>query len=301
MIEAEVNVMKVAGERHGLLSRPEALKGLSEHRLRYRVATGAWVRVRPSVYRVGGAPETWRQRLEALLMWAGARAALSHRTAAALHGFKLFEEGPLDLTTTRFLRPRSDLTLHRVRALLQRDVTTLDDLKVTSATRTLIDLSALNDVRTMRATIDQALREKKTTCEKLEEAVSRSMNRPGVIDVRSLLREFAGAGGPTESELEALSLRLILESGLPAPKVQWAIIAGRKQRRLDLMFIAQRVVVEVDGYAWHSGVDSFEDDRERSNGLMLSGLSVLHWTWRTLHDRPDELIAELYAALHMRR
>ena len=42
MVEAEVKVMEVAGESHGLLLRSEALKSLSKHRLDYRVATGAW-------------------------------------------------------------------------------------------------------------------------------------------------------------------------------------------------------------------------------------------------------------------
>ena len=94
---------------------------------------------------------------------------------------------------------------------------------------------------------------------------------------------------------------MIAAAGVPRPKVQWAVVAGSKQRRLDLFFKDQGVVVEADGYATHSGIDSFEDDRVRNNSLAVSGLLVLHWTWRALHDRPEELIAELYVALNRPR
>ncbi|MDP2273999.1 MAG: hypothetical protein Q8N23_35575 [Archangium sp.] len=170
---------------------------------------------------------------------------------------------------------------------------------MTSATRTLIDLAALHDSYTLRAAIDQGLREKKTTVEKLLAAVARSANRVGVICMRGALREFSGEGGPTESELERRSLELIEAAGLHRPKVQWGLVVGRKQRRLDLFFEAQGVVVEVDGYAWHSGVDSFEDDRVRSNSLTLANIRVLHWTWQALQERPEELIGELFVALNL--
>lgn len=301
MREAEVDGLVGAGESQGLVTRAEALKFLSARQLELRVRAGAWVRVFPSVYRVAGAPVTWMQHLEALLLWAGRGATLSHRTAAVLHGFREFKEGPLELSCTRQLRVPRGVRIYRASALPARDVTRIDEMAVTTATRTLIDLAANTDWLTMRALFDQALREKKTTLQELEAAARRSGNRPGVIDVRGLLRKFSGAGGPTESELEDLALGVVKDAGLPRPKVQWAVVVGRKQRRLDLHFVEHGVVVETDGYAWHSGIDSFEDDRERNNSLTVSGLRVLHWTWRALNDRPEELIAELYVALNLRR
>ena len=297
MVEAEVAGMVAAGGQCGLVTRAQALKYLTPRQIKSRVEAGAWVRLFPKVYRVEGAPSTWRQRIQALLLWGGKGAILSHRTAAALHGFNGFSEGPLDLTSVRQLRVPEQVRFFRVTAVPACDRTKLDDLSVTSAARTLIDLAALHDTYTQRAAIDQALREKKTTVEKLLAAVRRSSNRVGVVEIRQVLREFSGEGGPTESELERRALDLIEAAGLPRPKVQWAIVAGRKQRRLDLFFVTEGVVVEADGYAWHSGVDTFEDDRRRSNSLTVANLRVLHWTWQALHDQPKKLINKLLITL----
>lgn len=299
MVEAEVEGMVAAGELCGLVTRAQALQFLTARQIKSRVESGAWVRVFSRVYRVEGAPPTWRQHIQALLLWGGKGAVLSHRTAAALHGIEGFPEGSLELTSVRQLRAPEQVRLFRVTAMPACDRTKVDELAVTSATRTLIDLAALNDSYTVRAAVDQMLREKKTTVEKLVSAVRRSTHRIGVVDMRHVLREFSGEGGPTESELERRSLELIDAAGLPRPRLQWAMVMGRKQRRLDMFFEAQGVVLEVDGYAWHSGVDSFEDDRMRSNSLTLANLRVLHWTWQALQERPEELIGELSVALNL--
>lgn len=301
MVKLEVEGMVRASESSGLVTRAEAMKFLTEDQLKTRLRTGAWVRVFPLVYRLVGAPESWRQRVEALLLWAGKGSVLSHRTAAALHGFNSFPEGPLEVTMTREARAPEGVRVHRVSALPPRDKTELDDLTVTSAARTLVDLARETDSLTLRATFDQTLREKKATLEDVEKATKRAKKRPGVSDMRELLHEFRGDGGPTDSELEFLALSLIEAAGLPRPKVQWSIVVGSKRRRLDLHFEGRGVVVETDGYASHSGIDAFEDDRVRNNSLIVRNLRVLHWTWRALHDRPEELIAELYVALNLPR
>jgi very-short-patch-repair endonuclease len=82
--------------------------------------------------------------------------------------------------------------------------------------------------------------------------------------------------------------------------VQWTTIAGRKRPRLDLFFEKYDVVIEADGYASHSGVAAFEADRERNNSLTAMNLKLLHWTWKAIEERPDELIAELYVVLNLR-
>jgi predicted transcriptional regulator of viral defense system len=300
MIEADAKVLVDAGEWHGLVKRREALKSLSVEQLQWRLSTGAWVEVFPRVYRVLGAPVTWRQNLVALHEWAKKGVVFSHRTAAALHGFESFKEGPLEVTSTKRLRSPPGIVVYRAEYLAHNDLTEIDDLPVTNVARTLFDLAARTDSNTLRTTFDQALREKKTTLEQLERLVKRSGNRPGVIDARELIADLSGAGSPTESVLEDRCLALIEAAGLPRPTVQWSTIAGRKRRRLDLFFEKYGVVVEADGYASHSGVQAFEADRERNNALTAANLKLLHWTWSAIESRPDELIAELYVVMNLR-
>jgi very-short-patch-repair endonuclease len=297
MTESDAAGMREASESHGLIQRERVLEYLRPRQLKRRLRDGVLVKALPRVYRWLGAPQTWLQSLEGLLLW-DQRLVFSHRTAAALHGFELFKEGPLEVITTKKIRKPDGVTVHRAKVVPRSDRTEVDDLPVTNVPRTLIDLMASTDWYTVKTTIDQALREKKTTLEELQAAARRAKRRPGVIEFRALLREFSGEGGPTDSELEDLCLDLIQDAGLPRPKVQKRVVAGGKRRRLDLLYEEFGVVIEADGYASHSGIEIFEDDRQRNNSLVAANIRVLHWTWQAINDRPEDLIAELYAVLN---
>ena len=64
----------------------------------------------------------------------------------------------------------------------------------------------------------------------------------------------------------------------------------------DVLFEAERLVVEVDGRAFH-GPERFQADRERRNRLVLAGYRVLHVTWHDLTRRPDDLLRRITALL----
>ena len=75
-----------AAEQHGVVTWDQALaRGLTPSMLRRRLESGAWERLFRGVYRVGGSPDTWRQRLLAATFAAGKDAVASHRVAAAIH------------------------------------------------------------------------------------------------------------------------------------------------------------------------------------------------------------------------
>ena len=59
----------------------------------------------------------------------------------------------------------------------------------------------------------------------------------------------------------------------------------------DLVFLAERVVVELDGRAYHVTPDRFERDRHRQNRLIGDGWTVLRFTWRDLTRRPGYVTA----------
>jgi very-short-patch-repair endonuclease len=65
----------------------------------------------------------------------------------------------------------------------------------------------------------------------------------------------------------------------------------------DIAFDRERLVVEVDGWAYHSSPDRFQRDRERQNRLMRAGWRVLRFTWRDVTQRPHYVVAEIHAML----
>jgi very-short-patch-repair endonuclease len=294
----ELRCLQLAARQDGVLGRSQARElGLADRRISRRLANGRWRRLLPAVYAVEGAARTWRQELRAASLWAGRGFALSHRTAAALHGFARFREGPVELSLLRALEAPSGVVVHQAASLPPKDLASAEGFRVTSVTRTLVDLCALNDEALVRATFDEALRRRKTTLDRLQVAVSRSPYRPGIGLLRALLEEQLGGSGPTESELEVRVVELLELAGLPRPWRQRTIEVGGRVRRMDFRIPGTPVVIEADGYAYHANLGVFEADRVRNNQLTARGLRVLHWTWAGVRDRPAELLEELRMTL----
>ncbi len=67
--------------------------------------------------------------------------------------------------------------------------------------------------------------------------------------------------------------------------------------QVDLHWPEHRLVVEFDGWAYHSTRAAFERDRLRDAELQLAGERVLRVTRRRLTGTPERLIARFAAAL----
>ena len=70
---------------------------------------------------------------------------------------------------------------------------------------------------------------------------------------------------------------------------------------MDFLFRAEGVVVEVDGYRYHSTPRRFVDDRRRAADLAARGLTVLSLTWNDLGAEADAAMSRLHQALDRRR
>jgi very-short-patch-repair endonuclease len=88
-------------------------------------------------------------------------------------------------------------------------------------------------------------------------------------------------------------LRLIRDARLPAPETN----AYLHHLEVDFLWPQQRLVVEVDGFAYHSDRAAFERDRERDAALVAAGFRVIRVTWRQLVDQPLVVVARIASAL----
>ena len=59
---------------------------------------------------------------------------------------------------------------------------------------------------------------------------------------------------------------------------------------MDILFAAELVIIEIDGWQVHGTREAFESDRRRRNELELAGYRVLDFTWRHLVDDPAWVI-----------
>lgn len=291
-----------AAKRHGVITRHDArAAGLSSRQIRIRIDSGRWQRHSRDVFLVAAAPPTPCQELMAASLRHGAAAAFE--SAAWLIGI---QESPPSRPSVARTSPRgahdSRTWVHRLADLERRDLATVDSIRTTNATRTLVDLAGVLDDDGLRILIDRACRKGLTHRLALESRLgtARRYGQPGVARARRVLAALHEESASVESELESLLLRTLIDAGLPCPTPQHLLRAGGRRYRLDFAYPEHRIAIEGDGFAFHSDRDRFESDRTRQNDLVLAGWLVLRFTWRQLVHEPERVAARVAAALALR-
>lgn len=66
---------------------------------------------------------------------------------------------------------------------------------------------------------------------------------------------------------------------------------------VDCLLAAERVVVELDGFAFHRTRAAHERDHERTIELQLRGYRVLRFTYRQVSERSGTVAAAVRTAL----
>jgi hypothetical protein len=84
-----------------------------------------------------------------------------------------------------------------------------------------------------------------------------------------------------------------LQAGLPEPS--WNVLVHGFL--VDFSWPRQRLVVEVDGYAFHYSRRQFNENRLRNTRLQLEGISVLRITQPRIEYAPAELLSDLRRGL----
>lgn len=135
--------------------------------------------------------------------------------------------------------------------------------------------------------------------ETLHRLADRDLGRHGSPALREVLRRTAtGAVSAAELKLHGL----LGDAGITG----WTAGARVSDRLgmigvVDLLFEAERVVVEVDGWRAHSSPEAFGRDRARQNRLVRAGYQVLRYTWDDLVHRPHQVLADIRHALTLAR
>ena len=112
--------------------------------------------------------------------------------------------------------------------------------------------------------------------------LERSNGRRGAGILRALLRYDPAVAAQAESELERRFLDLVRRARLPVPQVN-VLVDGYL---VDAYWPRARLVVELDGYAYHRGRAAFERDHARATRLRLAGYEFHSFTYRQVTDDP---------------
>jgi very-short-patch-repair endonuclease len=115
--------------------------------------------------------------------------------------------------------------------------------------------------------------------------------------MRDVLARMPADGPALESHVEVRILDVLRAHGVPLPDRQVKVRVNGRSYRLDLAYVAEKVVLEGDGFGVHSLREVFESDRVRQNELVLAGWLPLRYTDRMLRRRPAAIAAEVRAVL----
>lgn len=284
-------VAALAGAQHGTVARWQLLAlGLTARQIEWRVKTGRLHVLFRGVYAVGHrALSRDGQLMAATLVAQGA--LLSHRSAAEQHRILPRRPGPICLTTPTRHRPQPGLLL--TESVVEQDEReAVRGIPVTTVARTILDLAATEDERTL----DRALREAEVNLladeTGLQALIARHPGRRGV----ATLRRLTGAHDLdviTRSELEARFRRFLTDHRLPPPLHNTAV----GPYIVDALWPQARLVVELDGYRIHGRRRAFEDDRRRDRALAAAGYTVIRITWRQLREDPAQVALDVRSAL----
>ncbi|MEU5593353.1 hypothetical protein [Streptomyces sp. NPDC020298] len=295
--------------RNGVLLTAHALAaGWPARRLTRRLRRDGWLPIHRGAWAAPGVAVDWLLRARAMQILRP-HLVCSHRTAAALHRVELLGNSPgsvpLEFSTT--YRGSTDQPAGvRVRAatcLTDGDRTVRNGLVGTTPARTVADLLRAGPRDDAVVAADSALSPRRVA----------GVTRPALVTLAGLAAELApplhgaqrarrwlrltdpAAGSPAETFTR---LRMH-DAGLhPATQVELRTRAGRTVRP-DFLFLAEGLVVEIEGYAFHGTREAHARDTRRFNELATcAGVRrVLRFTAAEAFLRPDAMIATIRAAL----
>jgi len=287
----DIDIQGIAKRQHGAVSWKQLERlGVTRSQVNGRVQSGEWVRELPGVWRLSWAEPTPINRVWCASLWGAPEAFVSHRTAAWLWELDDLELERVELSSPLQLRANvSWLLPHRVASIPRQMQRTRKGVAVTSPARTLMDLAAVVDEETLQRAVEHAFRRQLASIGELRR-VLRWMPARGKAGTGTMARllERGIWNVDTQSELERQALAMFRGFGLPRPKCQYMVLEGdRSLGTVDFAWPRAKVIVEAEGFQFHSGREAWERDIARYNALVLHGWKVVRLTQADLQDEAE--------------
>lgn len=284
----------------GVISTRQARRFLSPKAIRHRLASGRWRAAHRGVYLTTTGPVTVHQRrwIAALTAGQGRIAPLAGLSALAVLGLRGHPDRPIRVLIgidRQDTDPLPGVRVHRTRHLPPEDLHRAGRPPCTMPGRSVIDAAqwARTDDEAV-IIIAAAVQQRLVGAVDLAPVLARGwrLRRRAVIEAA-----VADAVGGAHSGNEVDFARLCRRAGLPEPSRQVVRVdpTGRRRYR-DVHFDQWGVHVEIDG-GQHMEVRAWYADMRQHNEVAIAGERLLRFPGFALRLRPDEVIAQVRAAL----
>ncbi len=277
--------------RHdGVITLRQARRiGLGQDAVERRVRSGHWRRCAPGVYFVDDRPFTDAARIRAAVWGNGERAVASGLAAAWWTELTQFAPAMVEVTVPRVSNhiSREGIRLRR-RDLLPADVCECRGLRVTTLALTVVEAAARRGggpkaPGSCAPAADQS--DGFVECAPTEQGPARLTGRTPNAD--GCRRRHPVASRATVGDGSCGTAKI----------TGWRTNRPVAGFEVDVLFRDAKVVIEVDGFAFHSDAEVFQRDRKRQNAIALAGYQVLRFTWLDLVEYPERVIAEIRRAV----
>jgi hypothetical protein len=290
----------VLASQHGLVTLDQLRDGqLSDGQTRRLVHQKVLRRLRPRVFGLVGARDSWERGLLAVVLSLHGSVA-SHASAARLWKFEPRPEDRYEVTAGREYRaPMRGVVQHRSATLGDEDTLQRDGISCTSFERTLCDCTTLLSEYQLGRVLDDGMRRGVASLRRLSVCAERLESGPGrhMSVVRSLLAARGIGFDPGGSRSELYLLDVFRRARLPLPVQQHRVKVGSKTFRPDFAWPDRKVFAEYYGLPFHTGASAVVADSERLTALAAAGWLPLVFT----HASSDrEIVERTAAALNQR-
>ncbi|MGB9280728.1 MAG: DUF559 domain-containing protein [Pseudonocardiaceae bacterium] len=200
--------------------------------------------------------------MRAAVLWAGEDAVAHGVSATWWHDLGPALPAMVEVTVRRGRNPGKQLGVSvRRRDLSYPDLVAVRDLWVTDLPLTVLEAAIALGPEGSEL-LDRSL-QRRVKFPAVCRAQCRNHGRRGSAQAAQLL---AVAADRAASLAERVLVRLLRAAGITEWKLGYPVLGYV----VDLAFPAQRVAIEVDGWAWHVTADRFVDDRRRQNALVTT-------------------------------
>jgi hypothetical protein len=261
---------RLAERQHGHVTRGQLLElGLPERTISYRLRIRQLIAVHAGVYAVGHAQHNALAHAHAAVLACGPDAALSHESAAAQWELRKWPRVHDVTAPTRRTRPGIHSHLS---STLAGDVWTRNGIRTTNPVRTIVDIAPRRTDRQLTRLVQDARLKKHLNDTALRRLLLRCPRLQPLIDP---------AQNPTRSTLEDDFVAWIKKHRLPMPELNAKLGSGKE---VDALYEAEKLIVELDGWPYHSGREAFHSEHQRDSDHRTLGFDTVRYTGEQLTD-----------------
>ena len=300
MHPADSKLALLAQDQYGTFADRQARRlGASRALTKRRLDSGAWVRLATGAL---GFPQ-WPASFERSI-WAGLHAACEESmvaplSAATLYGVKGFPPRRFEVLVPHGKHHDNPVALVRqTRRMPPRQL--VKGFPCPPIEWVVCGLARHVGPTLLGMALDDLLVRRVTTLHRVQQTFLElaQPSWPGLKAMQKTLAPRAGEYVPPRSELERMLDAIIatIPGPPPAHEVQIGDL-GELPHQVDRLYVAERVIIEVDGRAWHTRIADFERDRARDRHAQLLGYRVLRYAYEDIRDDPERVRAEIMRAL----